>query len=134
MKPPTQMRKKAERLGSFEAATQPEAMERAFEAFNIDKAEPAQWRSSFLRSKKDNDPLQPITCNSAKVILFGRSERNALPRMAIRGRAAGDRIVPTLSRLWLLRSVIAPALHRTRMVAGTTWFASQGRVDEDDTD
>jgi len=42
-------------------------------------------------------------------------------------QATGDRIAPTLSSLWLPRSWIAPALHRTRMVAGTTWFASQGR-------
>jgi hypothetical protein len=49
-------------------------------------------------------------------------------------QAAGDRIEPTLSSLWLPRSVIASALHRTRMVAGTTWFALQGRVEEDDAD
>jgi hypothetical protein len=50
-------------------------------------------------------------------------------------QAAGDRIVPTQSRFWLLRSeIVVSYLHRTRMVAGTTWFASQGRVDEDDTD
>ena len=34
------------------------------------------------------------------------SERNALPRTAIRGRAAGDRIEPILSNLLLPRSVI----------------------------
>src|SRR4051812_27200677 len=49
-------------------------------------------------------------------------------------QAAGDRIEPTLSRFWLPGSVIASALRRTRMVAGTTWFASQGRVEEDDAD
>jgi hypothetical protein len=50
-------------------------------------------------------------------------------------QAAGDRIEPILSSLWLPRSVIVVSnLHRTRMVAGTTWFASQGRVDEDDTE
>jgi len=37
-----------------------------------------------------------------------RSERNGLPRLQPR-QAAGDRIVPILSSLWLPRSVIAPA-------------------------
>src|SRR5262249_32207691 len=37
-----------------------------------------------------------------------RSERNGLPRITLR-QAAGDRIAPTLSSLWLPRSRIAPA-------------------------
>jgi len=40
--------------------------------------------------------------------LLKRSERNGLPRLQPR-QAAGDRIVPILSSLWLPRSVIAPA-------------------------
>src|SRR5579872_1119170 len=62
------------------------------------------------------------------------SERNALPRTAIRGRAAGDRIEPTLSHLWLHGSVIASASSSDPDGCRNTWFAQQGGVDEDDTD
>src|ERR1043165_1689617 len=42
----------------------------------------------------------------ARLVILGCSERKALPRTAIRGRAAVDRIDCALSRFWLLRSEI----------------------------
>ena len=48
------------------------------------------------------------------------SERNALPQTAIRGRAAGDRIEPALSRFWLFRSVIVVSVF-----IGPGWLPEQ---------
>jgi hypothetical protein len=67
--------------------------------------------------------------------LSAYSERNALPRTAIRGRAAGDRIEPTLSSLWLPRSVIVVSTF-----IGPGWLPEQlgslhkAGIDEDDED
>ena len=78
--------------------------------------------------------LNPSLFNP-KGLLIGCSERNALPRMAVRGRAAGDRIEPTLSSLWLPRSVIVVS-----NFIGPGWLPEQlgslykAGIDEDDED
>jgi hypothetical protein len=73
-------------------------------------------------------------CNSAIEYPQGVPKGKALPRTAIRGRAAVDRIDCALSCLWLLRSMIVVSIF-----IGPGWLPErlvrlQGRGDEDDAD
>src|SRR3954462_8059982 len=70
-----------------------------------------------------------VIAKSAIVVEF----REEWPAVDGRPRqAAGDRIGSALSPLWLLRSVIAPAPSSDPDGCRNNWFASQGRVEEDD--
>jgi|SRR5579859_33652 len=93
----------------------------------------SQGTTQFKKSRVGFASLSPPLSQRIQLSSI-RSERNALPRTAIRGRAAGDRIEPTLSHLWLQRSVIASASSSDPDGCRNTWFAQQGGVDEDDTD
>ena len=96
--------------------------------------ERVRWRAHRLAGASRQDgghgadaPLPTLVIAESIIVRVFREEWPAagcIPR-----QAAGDRIEPTLSRFWLPSSVIASALHRTRMVAGTTLvrFTRQGR-------